>query len=231
MKRLIIILPLLIACSTASWAQEDAEERLNEVIGLQTHIKGLKTLRQGWSAYKTGDYEGAFELWMPLAEEGNSSAQVSIGLMYNQGNGVEEDENEAAKWYALASEQGYAPAKWRLAMLYYHGSGLEQNYKKAADLYLSAAKQGDVYSQKALGIMYSKGLGVPKDTVLAYSWLHVAHKNGFKLAQTFQDKIAVKMTPEETSIAQTMARECINSNYMSCGWALSRTDGSIKDGT
>ena len=231
MKHLAFILSLLIACTTASWAQEDAEERLNEVIELQTHTKALKTLRQGWSNYKIGDYEEAFGLWMPLAEEGNSSAQVSIGLMYNQGHGVEENESEAAKWYTLASKQGYAPAKWRLAMLHYHGSGLEQNYKKAADLYHSAAKQGDVYSQKALGIMYSGGLGVPKDTVLAYSWFHVAYQNGFKLAQNFQNKIAAKMTPEEISIAQTMAKQCMNSNYTSCGWALSSTDGSIKDGT
>ena len=231
MKHLTIILPLLIAYSTASWAQEDSEKRLNKVIELQTHTKELKTLRQGWNAYKTGDYEGALGLWMPLAEQGNSSAQVSIGLMYNQGHGVEEGKSEAAKWYALASEQGYAPAKWRLAMLYYHGSGLEQNYKKAADLYHAAAKQGDVYSQKALGIMYSRGLGVPKDTILAYSWLYVAHKNGFKLAEKFQNEIAAKMTPEESSIAQTMAKECMNSDYLKCGWAITHTDDSIKDGT
>ena len=224
MKHLGIILALLITISTSSWAKESAEERLNEVVEIQGRAKVLETLKQGWGAYKLEDYEAALSRWMPLAETGNASAQVFIGLMYNQGHAVDQDRNEAAKWYALASEQGYAPAKWRLAMLYYHGSGLTKDYQKAADLYHSAAQQGDVYSQKALGVMYSKGFGVLRDNVMAYSWFLIASKNGHKLSQKFRDELAIEMTSEETTLAESMAKTCMQSNYTKCGWALSFSD-------
>ena len=229
MKRLSMILALLVMFSTTSWAQESAEDRLNEVVDQQAQAKKLKIINQAWNAYKLKDYESAFGLWLPLAENGNPSAQVYLGLMYSQGHSVLQDISEAAKWYDRASNQDYTPAKWRLAMLYYHGSGLTQNYKKAADLYFSAAKQGDVYSQKTLGVMYSKGFGVPKDNVFAYTWFRIAEYNGFKLAQTYQSKISKKMTPEETAIAEAMAKECIQSNYTKCGWLISPADEIIKD--
>ena len=116
-------------------------------------------------------------------------------------------------------------------MLYYHGSGLTQDYQKAIDLYLSAAKQGDIYSQKALGVMYSNGFGVPKDNVLAYSWFHIASENGFQLSQKYKNQIAEDMTPEETAIAQAMAKKCMHSSYINCDWVLSSENEPIKDGS
>ncbi len=229
MKYLSITLALLILPFTTSWAQESAEKRLDEITELRGQAKEVEILKQGWSAYKSGDYQAALNLWMPLADSENPSAQAFIGLMYKQGHAVEQDQNEAAKWYTLASDQGHTPAKWRLAMLYYHGVGLTKDYQKAADLYYSAAKQGDVYSQKALGIMYGKGLGVPKDNIIAYSWLQISKGNGFNLAQKYQNEITKEITPEEISIAETMANECMRSNYTKCGWTLSSSNELVED--
>ena len=228
MKQLFLLLALLITSATISRAQESAEERLSGVIELQGQAKELKILGQAWSAYKSGDTEVALGLWAPLAEMGNPSAQVFMGLMYNQGDAVEQDMKETTKWYALASEQGNVPATWRLAILYYHGSGVTQDYQKAAELYHSAAKQGDVYSQKALGVMYRKGLGVPKDNVIAYSWFHIASESGFTLAKNYQNEMSHKMTPEEIVIAQAVAKNCVQSNYTKCGWLLSSDEDLIK---
>ena len=229
MKHLSIMLALLIVLPNTSFTQENNEERMNEIVELQDQAKELSILTKAWSAYKLGDYEAALSLWMPLAETGNSSAQVSIGLMYNQGHGIAQDRDEAVKWYTLASEQAHVPATWRLAMLYYHGSGVTQNYQKSADLYHSAAKQGDVYSQKALGVMYSEGFGVPKDNILAFSWFQISGENGYKFAIKYRDAMAKDMTSEEVATAQAMAKECVNSGYKKCGWALSSTNGPIED--
>jgi hypothetical protein len=229
MKQLSVIITLLITISTASWPQDSAEVRLDAVIKTQNQAKDLKTLKQGWSAYNLGNYEAAHSLWMPLAEMGNPSAQVFIGLMHNQGHAVEQSINKAVKWYTLASDQGHVPAKWRLAILYYHGSGLTKDYQKAAELFHSAAKLGDTYSQKALGVMYSKGFGVPKNNMLAYSWLNIASGNGFKLALKMQDEIIKEMAPEEAAESKSIAEECINSGYKNCGWELSSADNTAKD--
>lgn len=228
MKLLGILLALLITCTSNSFAQENAEKLMNEVVELRDQAKELSVLKKGWNSYKLGDHEAALNLWMPLAEAGNSSAQVFIGLLYNQGHAVKQDSKKAANWYELASNQGYAPAQWRLAILYYHGSGVTQNYQKAANLYHSAAKQEDVYSQGALAMMFSKGFGVPKDNVLAYSWFQLAGNNGFRLAQKYQNNLSVEMAPEEIAKAQAIAKRCVRSNYEICGWVLISTDDPVE---
>jgi TPR repeat protein len=45
------------------------------------------------------------------AEQGDASAQFNLGLMYDNGEGVPENDIEAVKWYRLAAQQGYAKAQ------------------------------------------------------------------------------------------------------------------------
>ena len=73
----------------------------------------------GWVAHERGDYETAFEEFLPLAEQGDAWPQILLGAMYYFGEGVEKDYAEAMKWYLLAAEQGHAEAKvclWRLGL-------------------------------------------------------------------------------------------------------------------
>ena len=58
---------------------------------------------KGFAAYHSGDYVTALKQWLPLAEQGNASAQYRIGWMYGSGNGVAQDYAEALKWYRLAA--------------------------------------------------------------------------------------------------------------------------------
>ena len=44
------------------------------------------------------------------AEKGDAGAQISLGLMYANGEGVPEDDVEAVKWYRKAAEQGHDEA-------------------------------------------------------------------------------------------------------------------------
>ena len=45
-----------------------------------------------------------------LAEQGDAGAQVLLGMMYDTGAGVPEDDTEAVRWYRLAADQGHASA-------------------------------------------------------------------------------------------------------------------------
>ncbi len=58
----------------------------------------------GNAAYQRGDYATALRLWRPLAEQGDAGAQYNLGLMYREGQGVSQDDAEAAKWYRKAAE-------------------------------------------------------------------------------------------------------------------------------
>ena len=45
--------------------------------------------QQGVESYNKRDYQTAFKLWLPLAEQGNDDAsQYNLGLMYENGQGV-----------------------------------------------------------------------------------------------------------------------------------------------
>jgi TPR repeat protein len=61
---------------------------------------------EGWAAYERGDYATAYEEFLPIAEQGDAFAQFSLGIMYDNGEGVPQDYAEAVKWYRLAAEQG-----------------------------------------------------------------------------------------------------------------------------
>jgi hypothetical protein len=52
-------------------------------------------LEDGLAAYEKEDYESAFRLLQPFAEQGNADAQKCLGYMYDTGQGVPQDYAEA----------------------------------------------------------------------------------------------------------------------------------------
>lgn len=86
---------------------------------------------KGLTAYKVGNYAAALEVWKPLAEMGNGSAQYRLGFMYKTGRGVALDYTEAVKWYHLAAIQGNASAQSNLGFMYNKGKGVPQNFLQA----------------------------------------------------------------------------------------------------
>ena len=84
--------------------------------------------------------------------------------------------------------------------------------------YRLAAEQENADAQNNLGVMYFKGKGVLQDNVTAHMWYNIAAANGHKKSGEWRDQIAAKMTPASIAEAQSMARECMSSNYKNCGW-------------
>lgn len=76
---------------------------------------------KGLDAYNAGDYQAALTEWRPLADQGHSSAQLNLGVMYDNGEGVPQDDSEAAKWFRLAADQGDADAQYNLGIMYDNG--------------------------------------------------------------------------------------------------------------
>ena len=55
------------------------------------------------------------------AEQGDADAQVDLGNMYHDGDGVPYDSGEAVRWYRLAAEQGHVDAQFTLGFRYGNG--------------------------------------------------------------------------------------------------------------
>jgi uncharacterized protein len=70
--------------------------------------------------------------WYRLAaEQGDTRAQFSLGLMYNEGVGVPQNHTEAMKWYRRAADQGHPMAQFFLGLMYAYGEGVPQDYVRA----------------------------------------------------------------------------------------------------
>ena len=72
----------------------------------------------GMRAYKRGDYASAFREFRALAEQGHAIAQIALGIMYDNGEGVPENDRQAVFWYRKAAEQGNARAQFNLGLMY-----------------------------------------------------------------------------------------------------------------
>ena len=75
-----------------------------------TPVSWSADFNKGVTAYQAGNYKAALAEWRPLAHAGNARAQNFLGFMYDNGEGVLEDDLEAVKWYRLAAEQGNSKA-------------------------------------------------------------------------------------------------------------------------
>ena len=81
-------------------------------------------LNEAWTAYNIGQYQKVLQLVQPLASDGNARAQIILGRCYENGLGVPQDMEMAAKWFRLAAEQNNSEAQVLLAYQYELGIGV-----------------------------------------------------------------------------------------------------------
>ena len=103
--------------------------------------------------------------------------------MYESGNGVEKDQEEAIKWLILAAESGVPKIQYDLGIRYFYGYGIEKNYSEAAKWWRSSANAGIADSQYNLGLMKYRGIGIPKDKEEAKLLVEKAATQGHDKAQ------------------------------------------------
>ena len=103
------------------------------------------------TAWGQGQGMSALDDLIRSAEQGDADAQLSLGGMYDNGEGVPQDYVQAVKWYRLAAEQGNAMAQGILGNMYYRGQGVPQDYTQAVKWYrLAVVSQFDYYG----GLVY-----------------------------------------------------------------------------
>jgi TPR repeat protein len=70
------------------------------------------------ATYQRGDVETARRLLEPLAGQGMSEAQLSLGLLFIQGRGMNPDLIVAESWVSSAANQNFPPAEFTLGLMY-----------------------------------------------------------------------------------------------------------------
>jgi len=90
-------------------------------------------------AYDRSNYATALNVWMPLAEAGDKTAQTYVGEIYDKGLGITPDYAKAALWYRKAAEQGDRRAQLNYGYLYEKGLGVKKDPVEALNWYRKAS--------------------------------------------------------------------------------------------
>ncbi|KAF9930953.1 hypothetical protein FBU30_011062 [Linnemannia zychae] len=103
-------------------------------------------------------YSARAEQELQNAEQGVVEAQFRVGRMYQYGDGLPQNNEEAMKWYTKAAEMGHLEANFSIGQTYRVGLiGNTKDYFKAQEYYSRAALRGHTESQIQLGCLYQKG--------------------------------------------------------------------------
>jgi CHAT domain-containing protein/Flp pilus assembly protein TadD len=133
----------------------------------------------------------SFQAIVEKAERGDAEAQNDLGLMYLNGEGVTQNDVEAAKWFRKAAEQGQADAQVNLGWMYNYGKGVTKNDSEAIKWHRKAAEQGYAQAQFILGARYSLGKGVAQNGVEAAKWFLKAAEQGHADASEILGRILI----------------------------------------
>ena len=121
-------------------------------------------------AYAQGDFLKARDIWQKLAEEGDAQAMNNLGVLYDQGHGVEPDMGRALHWFAQSAKAGHPSGMSNYGRMLEQGRGIAANPQEAARWFDLAARQGQPEAQYNLGLLYERGRGVPQDDKAAAAW-------------------------------------------------------------
>ena len=169
-------------------------------------------LEDGYVAYRAMDFGKAAEIWQPLAETGDPTAQYLLGNLYADGKGVARDDAAAFKWFRLAADQGNAAAQYNVAASYAAGVGVAKSEVEAARWFRRAAEQGMPVAQLNLGLLHASGTGVAKDSVEALKWFEIAFRGlpaggpRMDVARAMTD-VSANMSGDEINEARRRARD------------------------
>jgi len=140
------------------------------------------------------------------AAQGDAEAQLRLGLRYAEGDGVIQNDKEAAKWFELAAKQGLAEAQYHYGLMLLTGRGVVQDYRAAFSWIEKPAQRGYAKAQYSLGELYRYGTGTAIDKARAYLWFNLAAAQGVEAAAKARDSLVWQLKPEQVAAMQEEAR-------------------------
>ena len=121
---------------------------------------------------------GRLEELNKRALDGDTKAQLRMGLAYEFGDGVEKDLDKAMHWYRIAADRGDPVAQTDLGYFYETGATGPKDPAEAAKWYMRAALSGFTRAKFNLGVLYLAGTGVQRSSAEAAHWIGEAAEDG-----------------------------------------------------
>jgi hypothetical protein len=155
--------------------------RMNRGPGTQAYCEQLPAAalyNQAGERFKAGDHQGAAALLGRAAKAGNPIAQLRLGMMYENGDGVPRNYKSAIYWLTQAANAGEPGSQAELAAYYEEGDILPENWDTAARLYQASAIQGWHLGESGYARCFQFGIGVPQNRNQAIAWFRLAAAQG-----------------------------------------------------
>jgi len=143
------------------------------------------TLEEAKLKLSQKDFAAAHAIYLTLAKNNDAKACYNLGLMYQDGDGVTQNLDEAVKWYTKSASLDYKEAQYQLASMVFRREIQSISYERAAQYYQQAAELGHVKSQLNLGILYYRGDVIAQDLAASLKWLNLAASNYNSEAQGY----------------------------------------------
>lgn len=145
----------------------------------------LAMLRLGHIRTDEGNVPRAIDWYKKAAEHGRSYANVCIGEIYRNGNGVKQNYAKAYDYFKKAANDGEKDAQNYLGLMFLQGEHVKENDEKAVAYFQQAAEQELPVAQYNLGNCYYNGWGTSKDNGSAKFWMKKAAEQGYEDAIEF----------------------------------------------
>ena len=171
MKRMGLLVLIMLSLSVASLAREGD---LNEW--------------DRWDKWKNAYEHADYTVLSKGAEQNNYAALLFLGLMYEEGKGVEKDDFKAflcySKMYVWFRHPIHPLALYRMGMMDLEGRGVAtKDTTIAVKRFREAAEQGYAPAQLELGILSLSGSGTIQHYGNAVMWFRKAAEQGLSDAQ------------------------------------------------
>ena len=168
----------------------------------------------------------ALELFEVAASLGNVLALHNMGVMFDQGTGIDPDPERARQFYEQAVEKGNKDAAYNLSTMYLDGRGIPKNIPEGLRVLRTSAERGNGESAMALASSYATGTYGLKDRKQEFLWTERAaalkiptalthlgfmYRNG--LGVPIDNERAAKLYMEAADLGDTPAAANLSSMY------------------
>jgi tetratricopeptide (TPR) repeat protein len=219
----------LPSCPLCRGKMEDAVELLYESVQLNIRAEKVHTKAQRVALYAK---QRSMLHRVLRVDPSCKEAQFNLGVMYREGQGVQQDSKQAVAWLLKAAEQGLAHAQGNLGNMYYNGEGVQQDFKQALAWSRKAAEQGVANAQVSLGLVYRQGEGVQQDFKQAAAWYQKAADQGYTMAHLMLGELSEKAGDYQAAFASYRAGQAADRDGARAGMRRSlekMTDSKKKD--
>ena len=169
-------------------------------------------LKLGLQAYFNGDFILAHEHLSLSAESNNGDAQYLLGHMFENGKGVEVDEQQSFRWYLASAKNGIPPSQYSVSLRYSSGIGTKKDVQKGLFWLEAAARQGHDFAQFKLGLDLIENGKTKKGLI----WLRIASLAGVSDARKAYSQFAQEYSQRQHEVILKAASRCIRSSYNDC---------------